>query len=241
VLIRDIARVLVIFAHPDDAEWMFGGTIARLVAGGARVDYVCCTDGSNGGVDVSVSAAELAATRAAELRAAADVLGVGEIVMLDYPNDQLTPSVDLRRDLVRQIRRLRPQLVLAMAPQRLLDAPIDLLHADHLASAEAALIAAYPEALMPRIYPELADEGLSAHAVTEVWTSAYADADQYVDVSDFADQKMTAIWCHTSQNGLAKGDRNGLFRNQVAPPMVEAGRRIGCQYAERFKRTEIAS
>ena len=240
MLIRDITRVLAVFAHPDDAEWMFGGTIARLVAGGASVDYVCCTDGSNGGVDLSVTAAELAATRAAELRAAADVLGVGEIVMLDYPNDQLTPTVELRRDLVRQIRRLRPQLILAMAPQRLADAPIDLLHGDHMASAEAALLAAYPEALMPRIYPELADEGLSAHAVSEVWTSAYGDADQYVDVSDYAEQKMSAIWCHTSQNGLANGDRDRLFREQVAPPMVAAGERIGCEYAERYKRTRIS-
>ena len=80
-----MTRALVVVAHCDDAEWMFGGTVARLVGPGRQVDYVVCTDGSSGGVDLSVSDAELAATRAAEQRAAADVLGVGEVVFLGLP------------------------------------------------------------------------------------------------------------------------------------------------------------
>ncbi len=89
MLLSEVTNALVVFAHCDDAEWFFGGTVARLVAQGAEVNYVVCTDGSSGGVDLSVSDAELAATRAAEQRAAADVLGVGEVVFLGYHNDEL--------------------------------------------------------------------------------------------------------------------------------------------------------
>ena len=239
MLLKDVESVLAVFAHCDDAEWMFGGTIARLVSMGAEVNYVVCTDGASGGVDLTVTNEELAATRAAEQRAAADVLGVAEIAFLGYPNDRLEVSVGLRRDIVRQIRRFRPQLILTMAPLRLLDAPVDWSHSDHMAAGEATLVAAYPESLMPRIYPELADEGLQAHEVTEVWVPAVNDADLYVDVSDYADTKMAAVWCHTSQNGEANGRRDWLFGSRIEPPLVEAGLRIGCQYAERFRRIPI--
>ena len=239
MLLSEVTNTLVVFAHCDDAEWFFGGTVARLVAQGAEVNYVVCTDGSSGGVDLSISDAELAATRAAEQRAAADALGVEEVVFLGHHNDELTVSIELKRDLVRQIRRFRPDLVLGLAPSRVLDAPVDWSHGDHIACGEATLQAVYPEALMPRIYPELAAEGLAPHEVTEVWVPAMGDADLYLDVTEVAETKMAAIWCHTSQNGEANGDRDWLFTHRVAPWMTEAGQRIGCAYAERFRRIPI--
>jgi LmbE family N-acetylglucosaminyl deacetylase len=239
VLLSEVTNALVVFAHCDDAEWFFGGTVARLVAQGAQVNYVVCTDGSSGGVDLSVSDEELAATRAAEQRAAADVLGVSEVVFLGYHNDELAVTGDLKRDLVRQIRRFRPDLVLGLAPFRVMDAPIDWSHGDHIASGEATLQAVYPEALMPRIYPELLEEGHQPHEVTEVWVPAESDADLYLDVTDVVETKMSAIWCHTSQNGEANGDRQWLFAHRVAPWMTKAGERIGCSYAERFRRVPI--
>ncbi len=239
MLVSEVANALVVFAHCDDAEWFFGGTVARLVAQGAEVNYVVCTDGSSGGVDLTVSDTELAATRAAEQRAAADALGVKDVVFLGYHNDELTVSVDLKRDLVRQIRRFRPDLVLGLAPYRVMDAPVDWSHGDHIACGEATLQAVYPEALMPRIYPELGAEGLAPHEVTEVWVPAEADADLYLDVTEVVDTKMAAIWCHTSQNGEANGDRDWLFTHRVAPWMTEAGQRIGCRFAERFRRIPI--
>jgi LmbE family N-acetylglucosaminyl deacetylase len=239
MLLKDVRRVLAVFAHCDDAEWMFGGTIARLVKQGAEVSYVVCTDGASGGVDLTISDDELAHTRAEEQRAAAEVLGVTGIEFLGYANDRLEVTVALRRDIVRQIRRFRPDLILTMAPFRVMDAPVDWSHGDHMAAGEATLLAAYPEALMPRIYPELAEEGLEPHWATEVWVPAVNDADQYVDVTDEADQKMSAIWCHSSQNGEVNGDRDLLFRTRVSPPMTEAGRRIGCEYAERFRRVSL--
>lgn len=239
MLLNDVTNALAVFAHPDDAEWMFGGTVARLTANGAEVNYVVCTDGSNGTVDTSLKPADVAATRAAELRAAADVLGVKEITFLGYRNDELEVTRDLRRDIVRQIRRFRPDVILTMAPQRLPDAPVDILHADHMAASEAALVAAYPESYMPLIYPDLLEEGLDPYRVTEVWTSAFRDADLYVDVTDQVDTKMAAIMCHVSQNGSARDDADWMLEHKVGPAMVEAGKRIGCRYAERYLRVPI--
>lgn len=239
MLLEDVTRVLVVVAHCDDAEWMFGGTIARLVAGGASVDYVVCTDGSSGGIDMAVTDAELAGIRAAEQRAAAAVLGVGDVVFLGYHDDQLQVGPDLKRDLVRQIRQVRPDLLLTLTPYRALDAPVDWSHGDHVAAGEAALQAAYPEALMPRIYPELLAEGAEPHSVTEAWVPAVSDADLYVDVSPMVETKMDAVWCHWSQNGEANGDRSWMFEQHIAPPLREAGQRIGCRYAERFRRIPI--
>lgn len=239
MLLDEARRVLVVVAHCDDAEWMFGGTVARLVASGAEVGYVVTTDGSNGGVDLTMSREGLASVRAAEQRAAADVLGVSEVVFLGHHDDELAVTVALKRDLVRQIRRFRPDLVLTWMPYRTLDAPIDWCHGDHIATGEAALQAVYPEALMPRIHPELADEGLTAHAVTEVWVPATNDANLFVDVTEVVERKMDAIWCMWSQNGEAGGDRGWMFEQRVAPPMREAGQLIGARYAERFRRIPI--
>ena len=239
MLLEDVRSALVVVAHCDDAEWMFGGTVARLVGQGARVDYVVTTDGSSGGVDLTVSDAELAATRAAEQRAAAAVLGVGEVVFLGHHNDELQVTLELKRELVGQIRRRRPQLVLTLTPYRALDAPVDWSHADHIATGEATLQATYPEAMMPRIYPELLDQGLLPHEVTEVWVPAMTDADLYVDVSGVVQTKMDAVWCHWSQNGEADGDRGWMFGERMAPPMRAAGERIGARYAERFRRIPI--
>jgi LmbE family N-acetylglucosaminyl deacetylase len=241
VLLDEARRVLVVIAHCDDAEWMFGGTLLRLIAGGAEVNYVVTTDGSNGGVDLGVYRSELASVRAAEQCAAAAVLGVSDVVFLSHRDDELTVTVDLKRDLVRQIRRFRPDLVLTWMPYRAMDAPIDWCHGDHIATGEATLQAVYPEALMPRIHPELADEGLTAHAVTEVWVPAVTDANLFVDVTEVVQRKMDAIWCMKSQNGEARGDRDWMFEQRVAPPMREAGQLIGARYAERFRRIPIGS
>jgi LmbE family N-acetylglucosaminyl deacetylase len=236
MLLDEVSRALAVFAHPDDAEFMFGGTIARLTGQGAEVNYVVCTDGANGGVDLATTGAELVRIRAAELRAAADVLGVGRISSLGYPNDELQVDDDLKRDIIREIRRFRPEVLLTMAPQRLPGAPLDFQHGDHLAASEATFVAAYPQSYKARIYPELLDEGLEPFRVTEIWMSAFEDANLYVDVTDQIDVKMAAIWCHASQHREAAGNVDWLLEHRVGPPMQEAGRRIGCRYAERYLR-----
>lgn len=240
MLFSEIRSVLVVVAHCDDAEWMFGGLVAKLTSVGARVSYVVVTDGASGGVDLSITDEELAATRADEQRAAANVLGVSRVTFLGYHNDELQVSVCLKRDIVREIRRARPDLVLTWLPYRHPEAPIDWLHGDHLAVAEATLQGVYPEALMPRIHPDLESEGLTPHTVREVWYPAMSDADCYIDVSDVVETKMDAIWCHGSQNGEANGNRSWLFEQRVAPPMRSAGRMLAVAYAERFRRVIIS-
>src|SRR5918999_1312771 len=159
-LVSPLERVLVIFSHPDDAEFGAAPAIAALAAMGARIDYVVTTDGGKGTDDPAVSPEALAATRAAEQRAAADALGVGEIVHLGYADGYLTPSLDLRRDITRQIRRFRPDVVIAQNPMRRSDGNPYIGHPDHLATGEATLAAVYPAARDRHNFPELVDEGL---------------------------------------------------------------------------------
>ena len=115
-LIQPLERCLVVISHPDDGEFGAGPTIAYLTRARVKVDYVVTTDGSKGTEDPDMTPESLASTRMAEQRAAADILGVGEIVHLGYPDGYLTPSLDLRRDITRQIRRFRPDLVITQNP-----------------------------------------------------------------------------------------------------------------------------
>lgn len=230
--LSDVQRALAVFAHPDDAEFNFGGTVARLTRLGAEVDYVCCTDGCRGGPDPRTPDAELAAIRTAEQRAAAAVLGVEDVEFLGYRNGTLEVTVELRRDIVRQIRRFKPDVILTMPPHRVFDAHISLSHAEHIAVGEATLIAVYPEARSIRSYPELLDEGLEPHRVQEVWIPAVGDANLLVDVSEFTDLKAQAIRHHRSQVEGWDFDRD------LAPRMRAAGARLGCEYAETFQVVE---
>jgi LmbE family N-acetylglucosaminyl deacetylase len=237
--LEDYSRVLAVFAHPDDAEFQFGGTVAKLARMGAEVNYVVCTDGSRGGPDPAVPDSELAAIRADEQLAAARVLGVKDVAFLGYKNGTLEVTVELRRDIVRQIRRFKPELILTLPPFRVLDAPIALSHREHMNVGEATLIATYPEASSPRAYPELLEEGFEPHRVTDVWIPAFGDADRFIDVSDVVDVKVEAIRCHTSQLDEKTGRPGWTFENRTAPPMRAAGNRIGCEYAESFRTIPI--
>lgn len=236
---RRYERVLVVSAHPDDPEFGFGATIAKLAGEGAEVNYVVCTDGSQGGEDPSVDDAHLTATRYDEQRAAARVLGVKEVVFLGFKDGYLEPGIPLRTAITREIRRFRPDLVLTHSPLRSLAAGIGASHPDHLAVGEATLCAVYPDARNPRAYRELLAEGLEPHKVKEVWVPGFDQADHFVDATRLVDKKIEAILCHKSQ-----------FEKPDLPPdaphkwikerMRQTGERAGYEYAEGFKRLETA-
>lgn len=233
--LKDVSRVLCVFAHPDDAEFNYAGTVAKLTEMGAEVSYVVCTDGSRGGPDPKMPDAELADVRANEQRCAADVLGVKQVEFLGYRNGTLEVTVDLRRDIVRQIRRFRPDVVITHPPRRVLDAPIGVSHAEHIAVGEATLISVYPEVSSPRAYPELLDEGFKPFTVGEVWIPASGDdANLFIDVDGTIEKKIDAIKCHRSQ--VERPDRESWsFERDLGPRMSAAGQRLGCSYAEAFR------
>jgi len=199
-LISPLERALVVVSHPDDAEFGAAPTIAQLTAAGVQVDYVVTTDGSKGTEDPNVTPEQLSATRVAEQRAAADILGVGEIVHLGYPDGYLTPSLDLRRDIVRQIRRFRPDLVLTQNPQRRLDHNPFIGHPDHLATGEATLAAVYPAARDHLNFPELwRDEKLEPWKVRQVLLSGVEEPNLWLDIADTFEIGVRAILAHDSQ------------------------------------------
>jgi LmbE family N-acetylglucosaminyl deacetylase len=199
-LISPLERALVIVSHPDDAEFGAAPTIAKLTSAGVRVDYVVTTDGAKGTEDPKVTPEELAATRMAEQRAAADILGVREIVHFGNPDGYLTPSLDLRRDITRQIRRFRPDLVITQNPQRRLDHNPYIGHPDHLATGEATLASVYPAARDHLNFPELwRDEHLEPWKVRQVLLTGVEEPNLWVDVADTFEVGLRSILAHASQ------------------------------------------
>lgn len=199
--IDGVERVLVVVAHPDDCDFGCAATTARWTDAGVSVSYCIITDGAAGGSDLSVSRADMAAIRRREQTAAAAAVGVTEIRFLDYPDGRLAATIELRRDLSRVIRQLRPDRVLSQSPTRNFQR-IFASHPDHLAAGEATLDAVYPDARNPFAHMELLErEGLEPHTVKEVWLMGGGGItpDQVVDVTDTADRKLAALKCHESQ------------------------------------------
>jgi len=228
-LIQPLDRALVIFSHPDDAEFGAAATIAHLVAAGARVDYVVTTDGGKGTDDPAVTSAQLTATREAEQRAAADLLGVSEIVHLGYPDGYLTPTLDLRRDIVRQIRRFRPDLVIAQNPVRRQDGNPFVGHPDHLATGEATLAAVYPAARDRLNFPELLEEGLEPWKVRQVLVTGVEHPNLFLDVSATFELGLQAIFAHVSQIA----DRAAV-EQRMRERTAEIGEPVGLPLAHAF-------
>ncbi len=167
--------VMAIFAHADDPEFVAGGALARWAEAGRQLIYVICTDGSKGSSDPTVTGEALIERRREEQRAAARHLGCEEVVFLPYEDAVLEPTIALRRDLVRQIRKYKPQIVVCFDPTVFWIGEFFLQHPDHRASGEAALAAIYPAARDRLTFPELLEEGLEPHAVDDIYMSAAGD------------------------------------------------------------------
>lgn len=195
-----VQRVLMVAAHPDDVDFGSAGTIATWTDAGLEVSYCIVTDGDAGGFDPQVPRSAIGGIRQDEQRKAAATLGVADVEFLGYPDGRLMVSFELRRDISRAIRRIRPDRVVIPSPQRDLH-NLYGSHPDHQAAGEAALCAVYPDARNPFAHPELlAEEGLEAHTVPEVWVTSPNDrADHYVDITDTFHRKIAALQAHVSQ------------------------------------------
>jgi LmbE family N-acetylglucosaminyl deacetylase len=197
----EVERTLVVVAHPDDIDFGAGGTVAVWVDAGIEVTELMCTRGDAGGFDDTPRDA-MPALREAEQRAAAAELGVTDVRFLDgYADGSLAVSTALIRDIVRVIRQVRPQRVLTSSPERMWER-LGASHPDHLAAGEATVQALYPAARNPFAFPELlAEEGLGAWSVSELWLMADPKSEHPVDVTETFSRKVAALRAHASQTG----------------------------------------
>lgn len=231
------SRVMMVSAHPDDPEFGAGGAVARLAESGAEVTYVIVTDGRQGGEDPTQKDADLIAIRKKEQQAAAKVLGVKRVEFLGYKDGHLAPDLKLRRDIVRQIRKYKPDMVITHIPGRVLDAPMGGSHPDHLAVGEATMAAVYPDSRNPRAFRALLKEGLEPHVVKEVWIPFWTQGDFFVDITRTIDRKVEALKKHRSQ--IAKPGREWDFEKFMRKRSHDIGKKAGHQYAESFKRIKV--
>jgi LmbE family N-acetylglucosaminyl deacetylase len=221
-------RILGIFAHPDDSEFTCGGSAAVWADQGAQITYVIVTNGAAGSNDPNQDLGELVRLREAEQRAACNVLGVQDVIFLGYADGTLQPTLELRRDLTRIIRQLKPDRVITGDPTAVLYGNDYINHPDHRAVAEAAIYAVFPSAVTRPIFPELLAEGYEPHQVKEVYISADGANTTYVDISGVLDRKIEALRCHKSQ--LDPGDGKWI-RDWAA----ETGKAGNLEYAEAFR------
>jgi LmbE family N-acetylglucosaminyl deacetylase len=193
-----VDRALCVLAHPDDVDFGSAGTVAGWTSAGTEVVYCIVTDGDAGGFG-DTPRDQMGPLRQAEQRAAAAAVGVTDVRFLGYPDGRLELTLDLRRDISRVIRQVRPQRVLTSSPERFWDR-IGASHPDHMVVGEATLRAVYPDARNPFAFPELlSDEGLEAWTVSEVWLGASPRADHAVDVTELVELKFAALKSHVTQ------------------------------------------
>lgn len=225
--------LLVVAAHPDDIEFCVSGTVMNWIAHGTQVTYCVVTDGGAGGYDEKLPRQAMADLRRAEQTHSAKLSGVHDVQFLGYPDSFVEPSVQLRRDLCRVIRAVRPQRAIIPSPEinwsRLAD-----LHPDHRAVGDAALRAVYPEARNPFSHPELLQrEHLEPWTVPELWLMTGPTPNQYVDVTSVFERKVEALRLHTSQTAHFD-DLAGLLRTWLAEHARAAGLPPG-RLAEAFQ------
>jgi LmbE family N-acetylglucosaminyl deacetylase len=234
---------LVIAAHPDDPDFGVAGTAARLAREGHAVHYLMLTSGDAGSEDPMQAAEELIHVREAEQEASGRILGLAGVHFLRFPDGELEPSVELRKAIVRVMRRLQADIVLCQDPRALINEDGTYLnHPDHRAAGQASLDAAFPAAGNPRAFRDLLfDEGLKAHKVREVWL--YFTGDEHVnhfeDITDTLDQKIDALAAHESQTG--DWARSGGLRTMMVKWAEDAAARskLGVKYAEGFQRVVL--
>lgn len=227
-----VDRILMVQAHPDDVDFGCAGSVAHWTSAGIEVAYCIVTDGDAGGSDRAMSRTDTAALRREEQRAAAAAVGVEEVRFLGYPDGRLTTSLELRRDISREIRRFQPQRVIGPSPERNYER-LNASHPDHLACGEATICAVYPDARNPFAHAELLQEGLEPHTVLQMWLATHPSSNVYVDITDTVERKLSALRCHVSQiadfAALEQRVREFLAANAHAAGLPEG------HYAEVFQ------
>jgi len=230
----EFEKALVVFAHPDDGEFMAGGSMARWAAEGKQVTLCVVTNGSHGSNDPEMSRNKLIESRQEEQRAAAKITGISDIVFLGYEDCYVEDSHELRRDLVREIRRLKPDLVVGPNPTTYFFEQRYINHPDHRKVGEALCAALSPGAsTLPLYRSELYDKGFLPHSVKAAFFGMSSDADFYVDITDHIETKIEAISAHYTQTPEFREDMGERMREWAKFAAGASGHDY--KYAEGFK------
>lgn len=228
-------RALVVMAHPDDAEFLCSGTVAKLCAEGWHVWYCLATSGDKGTKDPEMTRERLAGIREAEQREACRILGVQDVFFLRHPDGFVEDSFAVRGEIVRLIRQLKPHTVITWDGFRR-----GFNHNDHRNVGIATYDAVFPASRDPLYYPEQIDEeGLQFHRVGELLLAGSDEPDYFVDISDYFDTKIASLLAHTSQ--VARDEPREKWVEGFRKRMTEGAERSGIAYAEAFRRVTLRS
>jgi LmbE family N-acetylglucosaminyl deacetylase len=220
---------MAINAHPDDIEFTCVGTLARWAHLGSRVVYVLCTSGDVGIADPGMTRQKATEIREAESLEAARIAGVSQVVFLREPDGLLQPTLDLRKKIVREIRKYQPEVIMTGDPTIVWSGDDYINHPDHRAAAMAALDATFPAAGQPNLFEEFEQEGLTAHKVRKVYAHVWDKADVFISIDDTIDIKVAALRAHKSQ--LIDWDPEEMIKEWARD--TAKGKEM--QYAEGFK------
>src|SRR2546425_8925587 len=226
-----LGRILCIAAHPDDIEFTAAGSVARWTSEQREVTFCLVTTGGAGTNEHTPSSEGLIPIRERESREAARILGVQEVIFLGHQDGVVEPTIGLRRDLTRVIRRCRPDVVVCGDPTVRYYGNEYLNHPDHRAVASAALDAVFPSSETRAIFPELLAEGLGPHKVKEVFITGAQPPDTWIDITDTLELKCAALRAHVSQVGPGEWI-DALLRAWA----LRDGKRAGVKYAEAYRR-----
>ena len=228
--------VLGVFAHPDDAEIAAGGTMANWVDAGREVHLLVLTNGDRGSQDPALDRAELAALRARETQEAGEVLGLASVRILDRHDGDLVNTVEVREQVVRRLREVRAETVLSVDPTAVFFLNSYYNHSDHRNAGWVALDSAFPGSGNPHFCPEHLGEGLGVQDVTDVWLGWTNEPTHTEDVTATWSRKIDALAKHDSQ--LSEGIR--YFETFLLEEAEEAGKKIGVDRAEEFRRLDLS-
>jgi len=224
-------RILVILAHPDDPEFFCGATLARWARAGHEIHYLLLTSGDKGFQDATATAEHICKVRQAEQNAAAAVIGVKSVRFLDLEDGYLVPSIDLRRQIVRVIRQLKPDILVTCDPTHLYAGDYYINHPDHRYAGQVVLDAVFPAADNSFFFPELIkDEGLLPHKLSEVWVSLTGNPTVTLDVTNTWEIKIRALKEHKSQIGDPKE-----FEERMRARKSEKSTEENEYYEEKFR------
>ena len=224
--------VMFVAAHPDDPDFLAGGAVARLAKEGREVTYVIVTNGNKGSGNRSVTSEQLVPIRQDEQRQAARVLGVSRVEFLGYEDGDLEDTRNLRRDVTREIRRWRPELIITLNPRRAYD-HFAVWHRDHRITGRVVLDCVYPLARDHLAFPELLPK-YDPHKVREVHVIQWEHPRLVVDITDTMELKLQAMRCHASQIGDLK-----TFEERMRNRAATLGKEKGYPYAEGFDQIPV--